>query len=232
MMMHPAWFPSGDRVLYARGQIEAAQLTSWRADGSGEPSTLTKGSLGRISADGKWLLWLEDVRGLGLLRYSAFNGSATVGEPRTPPGMEKVNVRSFDLSSDGSLLAYAASEESTQANVHVTAFPAGTPRRQVTNSGGTFPQFSADGRELFFLSGGRSQSGAPEGHLMVVPLTPGPSLTLGVPRALLTGSATPSGYDVVRDGRLLVTRRPVRAGERPRALLVENWPLLLKAKSK
>lgn len=34
--------------------------------------------------------------------------------------------------------------------------------------------------------------------------------------------------DAARDGRLLVARQSERAGERPRALLVENWPLLLK----
>ncbi len=151
LMMHPSWFPSGDRVLYTRGQIEAAELLAWRADGSGEPTTITKGSYGRISADGKWLLWLEDNRGLGRLRYAAFDGNAIVGEARTPAGLEKLNIRTFDLSPDGSLLVFAASEENMQGNILVTAFPAGTPRRQVTSSGGTFPQFSSDGRELVLL---------------------------------------------------------------------------------
>ncbi len=59
----------------------------------------------------------------------------------------------------------------------------------MTSSGGTYPQFSADDRELYFLSGGG-------------------------------------------DGRLLVARRIVRAGERPCALLVENRPLLLKGVAK
>jgi serine/threonine protein kinase len=228
-LLHPAWFPSGDRVLYTKGQIEAPQLLAWRADGSGEPSTVTKGSYGRISGDGKWLLWLDDNRGQSRLRYSAFNGSTPVGDPRTPPGMEKLNLRSFDLSPDARLIAYAAIEEGTRANVYVSAFPEGTPRRQVTSSGGTFPQFSADGRDLYFFTGGRTASGAPEGRMMVAPLTTEPSITIGVPRELFTGSTKPSGYDVVKDGRLLVARRVMRAGERPRALLVENWPLLMKA---
>ena len=227
LMMHPSWFPSGDRVLYTRGQIEAAELLAWRADGSGEPTTITKGSYGRISADGKWLLWLEDNRGLGRLRYAAFDGNAIVGEARTPAGLEKLNIRTFDLSPDGSLLVFAASEENMQGNILVTAFPAGTPRRQVTSSGGTFPQFSSDGRELYFFSGGRNESGAFEGRMMAVSLTPGAALATGVPRTLSTGSGAPSGFDVARDGRLLVARRVIRAGERPRALLVENWPLLL-----
>ena len=110
------------------------------------------------------------------------------------------------------------------------AFPAGAPRRQVTSSGDTHPQFSADGRELLFFSGGRTESGALEGRLMVVPLTPGPSLTLGVPHAMFTGPPCRT-LDIVRDGRLLVARRAARAGD-ARAMLVENWPLLLGVNSR
>ena len=124
-MMHPSWFPSGDRVLYSRGQIEAAELLAWRADGSGEPTTITKGSYGRISADGKWLLWLEDNRGLGRLHYAAFDGNAIVGEARTPAGLEKLNIRTFDLSPDGSLLVFAASEGTCRETSWSRHFPPG-----------------------------------------------------------------------------------------------------------
>jgi serine/threonine-protein kinase len=227
MMMHPSWFPSGDRVLYTRGRVEAPELLAWRADGSGEPVAIGKGSNARISGDGKWLLWLEDVRGLGRLHYAPFDGNQISGQARTPPGMEKLNVRAFDLSPDGSMLAYSASEENTRANVFVTAFPAAMARGQVTSNGGTYPQFSADGREVYFLSGGRTESGAFEGRLMAVPLTISPSLSVGVARTLFTGSATPSGYDIAGDGRLLIARRIARPGEKSRALLVQNWPLLL-----
>jgi hypothetical protein len=44
--------------------------------------------------------------------------------------------------------------------------------------------------------------------------------------------ALPDGFDVARDGRLLVARRTVRTDERPRAILVENWPALLAAGGK
>jgi Tol biopolymer transport system component len=227
-LMHPGWFPSGDRVVYTKGQIEASKVQAWRADGSGDASTLATGTYGRVSSDGKWLLWLEDNRGMNRLRYATFDGTRAVGESRTPPGLEPINIRSFDLSPDGKLLAYSATEESTQWNVHIMAFPGGSPRRQVTSGGGTFPQFSGNGRELYFFSGRRGESGALEGMLMTAAVTTGTSLSVGVPRVLFSGAATPSGFDVARDGRLLVSRRTVRSGERPRALLVENWPLLFK----
>ena len=75
-------------------------------------------------------------------------------------------------------------------------------------------QFSSDGRALFYLSGGRSASGASEERMMTMPLDPGPPLKLGVPTVRFTGAEVPAGFDVARDGRLLVARRvPLAAGE-------------------
>jgi len=54
---------------------------------------------------------------------------------------------------------------------------------------------------------------------VAVPLTAGSSLTVGPPRTLLAGDATPTGFDVVRDHRLLVGRRGDTPGDRPHALL-------------
>ena len=97
----------------------------------------------------------------------------------------------------------------------------------MTSSGGTRPQFSPDGRELYFLTGGQNEAAASEGRLMVAPITAGPSLSVGAPRVLISGAALPHGFDVARDGRLLVARRTARPDEGPRALLLENWPALL-----
>jgi Tol biopolymer transport system component len=231
-LMYPSWFPSGDRVLYTQGQVEAPQLLALRADGSGEPRMLARGAWGNVSEDGKRLLWLEDQRGVSRLRYATLDGNLTVGEPQTPPGTDKLTLRSFDLSPDSSLLAYAAREDTIQFNVYLMAFPSGTPRRQVTSSGGTSPRFSPDGRELYFLSGGPSESGAPEGRLMVAPVTPGPALSVGAARVLMSGAALPKAFDVARNGRLLVARQTARTEERPRALLLENWPALASAAKK
>jgi hypothetical protein len=227
MLMNPAWFPGGDRVLYSKGPIEGSQLVAQRADGGSELSPVTAGYFGRVSRDGKWFLWLEDNRGQGRLRYAALTGNA-LGEARTVPALEKLNVRSFDLSPDGRLLAYSMAGEDRQLNIYLIEFPGAAARWQVTNSGGTYPHFSHDARELVFLSGSPTAWGPPEGRLMVMPLTPGPPVKLGVAKALLTGSATPNGFDAGRDGRLLVARRvPGRPGEESRAVLVQNWPLLV-----
>ena len=89
-------------------------------------------------------------------------------------------------------------------------------------------EFAADGKALYFMSGTRNERGAPEGRLMVVPLTIGPTLRVGVATTLLSGAAAPIAYAPAQDGRLLVARAiPGRGGE-ARAVLVQNWPLTLK----
>lgn len=229
MLMNPRWF-SGGQVLYAKGPIEKSALVVQRADGPSEPATLTTGSDGRVSANGQWLVWFEDDRGQGRLRYAALSGDR-VGEAQTFPVTARSDVRAFDLSPDSRYLVYAVREPSGIVNTHLATFPDAAMRWQVTTGGGTFPRFTRDGRELVFFTGSQSTTGAPEGNLVSVPLAPGPPLKLGTQKILLTGSSLPASFDVGPDGRLLLVRRtPVRAGEDSRALLIQNWPLVARAR--
>lgn len=65
---------------------------------------------------------------------------------------------------------------------------------------------------------------------MVMPLSPGPPLKLGAPRVLLSGAAVPLGFDTGPEGRLLLARRVQRPEEQDsRAVLIQNWPVLIKS---
>ncbi len=226
-LMYPDWFPSGDRVLYRWGPVESSKIMAQRADSAGGRSEMSAGIFGRVSPDGKWYLWLDDERGKGRLYYAPLDAKGTPTEPkRSFPGLEDQDVRTADLSPDNRLVAYTVRSLSGQSNVHLSDFPAGTARWQVTTNGGISPRFSGTGRELFFFSGRRSPSGRSEGLVMVLPLTVEPSVKLGVPRVFYQGEETPSGFDVARDGRLLIARRSTD-GPTTRAVLVQNWPALL-----
>jgi Tol biopolymer transport system component len=56
------------------------------------------------------------------------------------------------VSPDGRWLAYS-SDESGRDEVYVQPFPEGGRRWQVSRSGGVFPRWRGDGRELFFYAG-------------------------------------------------------------------------------
>ena len=62
---------------------------------------------------------------------------------------------------------------------------------------------------------------------MVMPLTMDPAVKLGVARVFFQSEETPSGFDVARDGRLLIARRAVGDSPTTKAVLVQNWPALL-----
>ncbi|HEY8670165.1 MAG TPA: hypothetical protein VIL63_04950, partial [Terriglobales bacterium] len=56
----------------------------------------------------------------------------------------------YRLSPDGRWLAYS-STDSGREEVYVTHFPSGSGRWQVSQSGGTFPDWRGDSREIYFI---------------------------------------------------------------------------------
>ena len=122
------------------------------------------------------------------------------------------------------------SDKSGRNEVYVQPYPGPGPRQQVSIDGGIAPAWSGDGKELFYLNAVPSTGGQATAHrLMAVPVTPGPSLTFGVPRILFQrqgGGSTPiRGYDVTADGlRFLMVevkeRPPIKATQ---MILVQNW---------
>jgi hypothetical protein len=222
----PGWFPGGARVFYTKGTAHAPKIVARRADGLGEETTLGTGTFARASADGRWFGWLEGERGARRLRYAPIMGD-TLGEVRTFDAIANEDVRTFDFSSDGSLLVYSARGSNLQANIYLVEFPGGTARWQVTADGGTAPVFRGPANDIVFMAGGRNERGELEGRLMLMPLTQRPAVRPGMPKALLTGAAAPNGFAPTRDGRLLIARPLSEPERRPRAVLVQNWPALV-----
>ncbi len=227
----PAWFPIGDRMVYRSGPPDAPKIAEWRADGTGVPREITAGRFARLSPDGNQLLYLLDDRGRGRFRFATLSADGAIGPAQKLwSGDDEPNVNWFDVSPDGSVLAYAVTQPDGQSNIFLTQFPSGNGRWQVTLDGGTLPRFSRDGRELFYMSGSRDGAGQPRGQFNAMPVTLTPGVKLGVP-ALLFDEATvgpnaPSlgWFDVARDGRFLMSRPVDRSvGNTRRLVLVQNW---------
>jgi hypothetical protein len=246
----PSWFPSGDRVVYMKdvGMTTAAargaagtsflgKITAQRADGTDSPRDLADGTaVPRVASDGKSLLFIVDDTGRGRMRVAPIGPDGSVG-PSRPffHGQDEPNVRWFDLSRDGHLLAYAAEDVSRRLDIFVTEFPSATGRWQV-HAGGAFPQFAPAGGELFFLSGTSVPTGEAKGYFNVVPITSKPAVTVGAETTLFDLNAPKSisltaiAYGVAPDGRrILGTRLLTPAGQAARRLvLVQNWMAALR----
>jgi hypothetical protein len=119
-------------------------------------------------------------------------------------------------------MAYS-SDESGQVEVYVRPFPDPNQERwKVSLGGGKQPQWSRDGRELFYLT--------LAGAMMAVRVSETPELSLGQPVKLCddAGYAHITGgrsYDSTKDGRFLVTKtqRPSGTSAPGSLVIVHNW---------
>ena len=127
------------------------------------------------------------------------------------------------ISPDGRWMAYS-SNESGRFEVYVTGFPSGGAKWQVSASGGSFPNWRRDGRELFLLD-------AADNVMAVDVNTTANGVRMGTPQALFHagGVQTQQGpYTVTTDGKkFLINIGDVKEENQP-FTLVQNWPAEIK----
>jgi serine/threonine-protein kinase len=181
-----------------------------RADGGSEPRNLLNNSQvllpGSVSPDGRRIAYYQISPGAG---NDLWTLSIDPSDPENPkPGSPEPFLRSAadedqpSFSPDGHWLTYR-SGESRPGQIYVRPFPPGPGKWQISRDGGSWPRFSRDGKQLFYL--------ASDGHLMVVDYQgKGDSFVAGNPRAWMqaTFNATLSvfaPYDVAPDGKHVVS---------------------------
>ena len=138
--------------------------------------------------------------------------------PIVQPPSAQARIIQSRLSPDGRWLAYS-STESGREEVYVTHFPSGTGKWQVSQTGGTYPVWRRDSKEIFFIG--------QEGNFQVASVgTKNDEFELEQVRILFpTGSyLAPLGtpYDVAPDGQRFVFATLPESVPTP-LVLVTNW---------
>jgi hypothetical protein len=185
---------------------------------------------GAVTPDGQTLVYNMLIGPSGTTNYDlktlSLTGTQTAATVLTSTPRRESNP---ELSPDGRWLAYE-SDESGRLEVYVRPFPSfDSGRWQISNSGARNPLWSRNGRELFFMAGGR---------MMAVPVSPGSvkEFTYGRPAELFStapfyignqpGRAAIIGrpYDVAPDGRFIFIKQPPGlAADAQTIVVVENW---------
>ncbi|HEY7027217.1 MAG TPA: protein kinase [Gemmatimonadales bacterium] len=228
----PSWAADGRSLVYlsnmsGKGGTDDYDVYRMRVDGSTSPELLEHHSYGlweaEVSRDQEWLVVRSDEPAGSAIRVKRLHGDTTLA----PLVVGKGTTTLLSLSPDGHWLAYG-SDETGRREIYVTPLPSGSSNQLLSREGGSEPRWAHSGRELFFKSGNQ---------LMVVAITPGPTLVVGNPRPLfsLTGYRSARNrqqYDVAPDDQHFVMIRERTGGSAGNVVYVENWLEELKAKMK
>jgi eukaryotic-like serine/threonine-protein kinase len=151
----PVWSPDGKWIVYSSLESNIhTKLYRKPANGSGAEELLLSDDQVAVasdwSRDGKYLLY---ARGPGAVNWEIW--ALPLEGERKPWLVVPRTANSFAaegrLSPDGRWLAYT-SQESGKPEVYVVAFRGGQGKWQVSTNGGYQPQWSRDGKELYYFN--------------------------------------------------------------------------------
>jgi eukaryotic-like serine/threonine-protein kinase len=224
---YPVWSPDGTHLAFSSSRGTSRDIYQRALGGTAMDEILDADESTKRptdwSQDGKFLIE-ESGSGSGPTRNDVWMlpASAEKKEANKPVAVlhSEFQEGQGKLSPDGHWLAYR-SDESGSNEIYVTSFPTPTAKSKISTGGGSWPVWSRDGRELYFVGSDR--------RLRAVPVkSVGEKFEAGVPVPLFEVRLSNNGrYDVSKDGRFLVPMQIEQSTVVP-LTIVQNWQSGLK----
>jgi len=221
---YPVCSPSGEEIVFAALKPHAPNLFRQKILSPGSATLLLESPVAKIpsdwSRDGEQLIYsvLDPAMGWDIHALSLASRQSSVLVST------HADEQSGKLSPNGRWLAYS-SNENARFEVYVQPMPPTGPKWLVSRGGGLQPQWSADGRQLYYI--------APDRKLMVMAVeTDGRVFVPSPATALMATSITAwevvggASYAVTQDGKRFLISTSTDVG-RPITLLL-NWTAALR----
>jgi len=223
----PVWSPDKGQIVFSSGRRGEFQIYQKGLNTSTSEAPLLQSDAADHPTD-----WSADGRYIAFQRLDTKANNRwkiwvlpTFGD-RKPFAFAatQFDERAARFSPDGKWIAYS-SDESGETEVYVASFPAGQTKIRISTTGGEYPKWRRDGKEIFFISTDQKVMAAEV-------MENAAGLKVGEPRALFGIHARKvetrnSIYDVSADGQMfLVNSLPDVAP--PSLTLVTNWSAELK----
>jgi Tol biopolymer transport system component len=209
----PVWSPDGSQIVFSSNREGPMNLYWKLSSGAGKEESLIKSNRPEHtqdwSPDGRFLLY----RTFGVKTKSDIWVLPMFGDRKPYPLLDTEFDEAFArFSPDGRWVAYASDEAGT-GEVYVRPFQGSGGSWRISTDGGSAPRWRRDGKELFYVSGGKLMAVAVKASQT--------SFEPGVPRLLFEKSGI-SNYDVSRDGQQFLIAVPVESSPEP-ITVVLNW---------
>jgi Tol biopolymer transport system component len=221
----PVWSPDDRRIVFSSNRNGAHEIFQRETSGDGGDEMLLAGGRSRFAMDysaANGLIALQGwdtadkLSGLDIQVFSPGDSSATT-----------LLSASYDelcpqFSPDGNWLAYVSGESGTR-EVYLRPRSASGTKIQVSTSGGVFPKWSRDGREIFYLASDFKT-------LMVVDVAVGPEVSIPRPLFRAKFKVTDIGYpyDVSSDAKRFLVNEFMEEEHKEAITVVQNWSARLK----